>query len=101
MAFLAENYPSQRQKDDLWPSPGYDGPPRPEGIPYSMYNTQPGDREYVEDDKFARVHFYLEPGKDRKKDGIFIGCKNCGQVGHIKTNRKSVPFPEIVCVCEA
>jgi hypothetical protein len=29
-------------------------------------------------------------GKGRSKDGTARKCANCGQVGHIKTNRKSV-----------
>lgn len=31
-----------------------------------------------------------QKGKGRSKDGTARKCANCGQVGHIKTNRKSV-----------
>jgi hypothetical protein len=41
-----------------------------------------------------------KPGKGRSKDGTARKCANCGQVGHIKTNRKSVPSPKFVCTCE-
>jgi len=42
-----------------------------------------------------------KPGKGRSKDGTARKCANCGQVGHIKTNRKSVqPPPKFVCTCE-
>ena len=41
-----------------------------------------------------------KPGKGRSKDGTARKCANCGQVGHIKTNRKSVPTPKFVCTCE-
>jgi hypothetical protein len=42
-----------------------------------------------------------KPGKGRSKDGTARKCANCGQVGHIKTNRKSVPkFSKFVCRCE-
>ncbi|KXS96203.1 hypothetical protein AC578_2829 [Pseudocercospora eumusae] len=33
-----------------------------------------------------------QKGKGRNKDGTARKCANCGQVGHIKTNRKSVTF---------
>lgn len=42
-------------------------------------------------------------GRGRNKDGTARKCANCGQVGHIKTNRKSVTFRCIFCssdVCE-
>jgi hypothetical protein len=102
MAFLAENDSSHKHKDALWPSPGHDGPPGPPKPrlipPYSIPYREEEREEEREDDNFARVHFYLEPGKDRRRDGIFARCANCGQAGHIKTNRKSViPFPEPVC----
>jgi len=42
-----------------------------------------------------------KPGKGRSKDGTARKCANCGQVGHIKTNRKLVPFPKFVCICVA
>jgi len=42
-----------------------------------------------------------KPGKGRSKDGTARKCANCGQVGHIKTNRKLVPFPKFVCTCVA
>lgn len=41
-----------------------------------------------------------KPGKGRSKDGTARKCANCGQVGHIKTNRKSVKFSQSVCQCE-
>jgi len=41
-----------------------------------------------------------KPGKGRSKDGTARKCANCGQVGHIKTNRKSVKFSKFVCQCE-
>jgi hypothetical protein len=41
-----------------------------------------------------------KPGKGRSKDGTARKCANCGQVGHIKTNRKSVKPPRSVCQCE-
>jgi transcription initiation factor TFIID subunit 1 len=31
------------------------------------------------------------PGRGKPKDGTARKCANCGQIGHIKTNRKSVP----------
>lgn len=31
-----------------------------------------------------------QKGKGRSKDGTARKCANCGEVGHIKTNRKSV-----------
>jgi hypothetical protein len=40
-----------------------------------------------------------KPGKGRSKDGTARKCANCGQVGHIKTNRKSVKFSKFVCRC--
>jgi hypothetical protein len=40
-----------------------------------------------------------KPGKGRSKDGTARKCANCGQVGHIKTNRKSVKFSQSVCQC--
>lgn len=36
-------------------------------------------------------------GRGRNKDGTARKCANCGQVGHIKTNRKSVTFLCIFC----
>jgi hypothetical protein len=36
-------------------------------------------------------------GKRGNKDGTARKCANCGQVGHIKTNRKSVTFSCIFC----
>jgi len=88
MAFLAENVSSHKHEDALWPPFfGHD-----EVIPAQFINH----REYPEDDKFARVHFYLERGKDRRKDGIFLRCAICGQTGHTETNLKSVLFPESV-----
>ena len=33
----------------------------------------------------------LQKGRGRNKDGTARKCANCGQVGHIKTNRKLVP----------
>lgn len=36
-------------------------------------------------------------GRGRNKDGTARKCANCGQVGHIKTNRKSVSFLCIFC----
>ena len=36
-------------------------------------------------------------GRGRNKDGTARKCANCGQVGHIKTNRKSVTFSCIFC----
>lgn len=41
-----------------------------------------------------------KPGKGRSKDGTARKCANCGQVGHIKTNRKSVKLSQSVCQCE-
>ena len=38
-----------------------------------------------------------KPGKGRSKDGTARKCANCGQVGHIKTNRKSVKSSHSVC----
>lgn len=35
-----------------------------------------------------------------KKDGTARKCANCGQVGHIKTNRKSVSFRCLFCESE-
>lgn len=35
--------------------------------------------------------------KRGKQDGTMRKCANCGQVGHIKTNRKSVTFHCIFC----
>ena len=37
-----------------------------------------------------------QKGRGRNKDGTARKCANCGQVGHIKTNRKSVSF---TCIC--
>lgn len=37
-------------------------------------------------------------GKGRSKDGTQRKCANCGLVGHIKTNRKSVTTFTCVCV---
>ena len=37
-----------------------------------------------------------QKGRGRNKDGTARKCANCGQVGHIKTNRKSVTF---TCLC--
>lgn len=39
-------------------------------------------------------------GRGRNKDGTARKCANCGQVGHIKTNRKSVTFQCIFCGCD-
>lgn len=39
------------------------------------------------------------PGKGRTKDGTARKCANCGQVGHIKTNRKLVKS-KFLCRCE-
>lgn len=41
-------------------------------------------------------------GRGKSKDGTARKCANCGQVGHIKTNRKSVSpsFKCIFCDCE-
>jgi transcription initiation factor TFIID subunit 1 len=36
-------------------------------------------------------------GRGRNKDGTARKCANCGQVGHIKTNRKSVSFNCVFC----
>ena len=36
-------------------------------------------------------------GRGRNKDGTARKCANCGQVGHIKTNRKSVNFRCLFC----
>lgn len=36
-------------------------------------------------------------GRGRNKDGTARKCANCGQVGHIKTNRKSVNFDCLFC----
>lgn len=36
-------------------------------------------------------------GRGRNKDGTARKCANCGQVGHIKTNRKSVSFTCLYC----
>lgn len=40
-------------------------------------------------------------GKGRTKDGTARKCANCGQVGHIKTNRKSVnsALNQFACRC--
>jgi len=39
-----------------------------------------------------------QKGRGRNKDGTARKCANCGQVGHIKTNRKSVhTFPCLYC----
>lgn len=38
-----------------------------------------------------------QKGRGRNKDGTQRKCANCGQVGHIKTNRKSVTFTCIFC----
>lgn len=40
-------------------------------------------------------------GRGRNKDGTARKCANCGQVGHIKTNRKSVTFQCSVCLSTA
>lgn len=40
-------------------------------------------------------------GRGRNKDGTARKCANCGQVGHIKTNRKSVSFRCPFCLSEA
>ncbi|KAK5174135.1 uncharacterized protein LTR77_001215 [Saxophila tyrrhenica] len=39
-------------------------------------------------------------GRGRTKDGTARKCANCGQVGHIKTNRKSVSFSCLFCACK-
>lgn len=38
-----------------------------------------------------------QKGRGRTKDGTARKCANCGQVGHIKTNRKLVPFTCLFC----
>lgn len=38
-----------------------------------------------------------QKGRGRNKDGTARKCANCGQVGHIKTNRKSVYT--FICPC--
>lgn len=38
-----------------------------------------------------------QKGRGRTKDGTARKCANCGQVGHIKTNRKSVTFSCLFC----
>lgn len=48
----------------------------------------------------APVPTSSKPGKGRSKDGTARKCANCGQVGHIKTNRKSVTLSKFVCRCE-
>jgi hypothetical protein len=93
MAFLAENYSSHKHKDALWPSLGHDASPGPQVIQHNTADTRFTPREYREDYKLARVHFYLERGKDRRKDGI-LRCINCGQTRHTKTDVMSVFFPE-------
>ena len=38
-----------------------------------------------------------QKGRGRNKDGTARKCANCGQVGHIKTNRKLVTFLCLIC----
>lgn len=38
-----------------------------------------------------------QKGRGRTKDGTARKCANCGEVGHIKTNRKSVKFNCLRC----
>lgn len=38
-----------------------------------------------------------QKGRGKNKDGTARKCANCGQVGHIKTNRKSVSFRCVFC----
>lgn len=40
-------------------------------------------------------------GRGRNKDGTARKCANCGQVGHIKTNRKSVHFQCSFCLSDS
>ena len=43
-----------------------------------------------------------QKGRGRNKDGTARKCANCGQVGHIKTNRKSVNKVSFLClICDS
>ena len=60
----------------------------------------PGSPNVLEAATPAPAPTSSKPGKGRSKDGTARKCANCGQVGHIKTNRKSVKLSYSVCQCE-
>ena len=66
-------------------------------------NALPGSPGGPSDADGSNADGTPQKGRGRNKDGTARKCANCGQVGHIKTNRKSVTFQCSLCpstVCD-